>query len=320
MPGSMDQSAAPKEKWVRFRLRVPPELDEALSNFLTEMGAQGVFEEYLEPGISDLPEPEAKDEHVLNAYFPSDADDAKRAARLQAYIDSLAELFPDKEKPVFDTEAIVDPQWSEVWKRYFKPLRISKNIIVKPSWERYSATGRETVVEIDPGMAFGTGQHASTRMCLGAIEDLLLKDRTFPRWRMLDVGTGTGILGIAGAKLGADHVVCVDTDKKAVEIARENSEINEVCDRVEIRNKDVQSIHESFELIVANLTAKILLKVRSHLLSLLQRNGYLVISGLIDQDRSDIETHFLVPPLAVHNTISEKEWCCYVLKKGENGR
>jgi len=157
-------------------------------------------------------------------------------------------------------------------------------------------------------------------MCLAAMEDLLLRDRSFSRWRLLDVGTGTGILGIAGAKLGAERVVCADIDKKAVEIARENSEINEVSDRVEIVNRDVLNIRDSFELIVANLTSKILFKLRSHFLTLLQRNGYLVISGIIDQDCSDIEAHFLAPPFSLHNRISEKEWHCYVLKKGENGR
>lgn len=315
MPGSMDQSAAPKEKWVRFRLHVPPELDEALSNFLTEMGAQGVFEEYLEPGISDLPEPEAKDEHVLNAYFPSDADDAKRAARLQAYIDSLAELFPDKEKPVFDTEAIVDPQWSEVWKRYFKPLRIGKNIIVKPSWERYSATGRETVIEIDPGMAFGTGQHPSTSMCLEAMEEILLKDRSFPKWRVLDVGTGTGILGISAAKLGASTVLCVDIDPQAVEIAHKNVAVNHVGDRVVIINSDVARIKGTFELIVANLTAETLIRIQSHLVRMMEKGGYLVISGIIEKNWDDVEKAFTRDDLTRHKFIGDKEWVCCVYRK-----
>jgi ribosomal protein L11 methyltransferase len=315
MPGSMDRSAASKDKWVRFRLYAPSELDEALSNYLTEMGAQGVFEEYLEPGVSDLPEPDTQDERVLNAYFPSDADDAKRAATLQAYIDCLAELFPDKEKPTFNTEVIVDPQWGEVWKRYFKPLRISKNIIVKPSWERYSATGRETVVEIDPGMAFGTGQHPSTSMCLEAMEEILLKDRTFPKWRVLDVGTGTGILGISAAKLGASTVLCVDIDPQAVEIAHKNVAVNHVGDRVVIVNSDVARIKGSFELIVANLTAETLIKIKSHLVKMMEKGGYLVISGIIEKNRQDVEKAFTRDDLIQHRVIADKEWVCYVYRK-----
>jgi ribosomal protein L11 methyltransferase len=283
MPGSMDRSAASKEKWVRFRLYAPSELDEALSNYLTEMGAQGVFEEFLEPGVSELSEPDSQDERVLNAYFPSDADDAKRAARLQAYIDCLAELFPDQEKPTFNTEVIVDPQWGEVWKRFFKPLRISKNIIVKPSWERYSATGRETVIEIDPGMAFGTGQHPSTSMCLEAMEEILLKDRTFTKWRVLDVGTGTGILGISAAKLGAS-TVCASTSTRrpwrSPTRTWRQPRGRPRRDRQQRRGPD----QGSFELIVANLTAETLIKIKSHLVKMMEKGGYLVISGIIEKN------------------------------------
>jgi len=239
MPGSMNKPSTEKAKWVHFKLYTQPELAEALSNYLTEMGAQGVFEEFLQTGVSDVPEPEPQDERVLNAYFPSGTEDEKHLSDLQSYINSLAELFPNLKKPTFATEVIIDPQWGEVWKRFFKPLRITKNIIVKPSWERYSATGRETVIEIDPGMAFGTGQHPSTSMCLEAMEEILLKDRTFQKWRVLDVGTGTGILGISAAKLGAASVMCVDIDDQAVEIAHKNVAVNHVGDRVVIVNSDV---------------------------------------------------------------------------------
>ncbi len=150
------------------------------------------------------------------------------------------------EKPTFRTEVIHDPDWGEAWKKYFKPLRVSRNIVIKPTWERFAPTGRDIVIEIDPGMAFGTGQHASTRMCLDAIEEILLRDRTFEKWHVLDVGTGTGILGIACAKLDAERVLCVDIDQKATEIARENVLINQVEDRVEIANRDVATVSESF--------------------------------------------------------------------------
>jgi len=315
MPGSMDKPSTEKEKWVHFKLYTPPELAEALSNYLTEMGAQGVFEEFLQTGVSDVPEQEPQDERVLNAYFPSRTEDEKRNSELQSYINNLAELFPNLKKPTFTTEVIIDPQWSEVWKRFFKPLRISKNIIVKPSWERYSATGRETVIEIDPGMAFGTGQHPSTSMCLEAMEEILLKDRTFQKWRVLDVGTGTGILGISAAKLGALSVMCVDIDDQAVEIAHKNVAVNHVGDRVVIVNSDVSKIKGTFELIVANLTAETLIKIKSHLVKMMEKGGYLVISGIIEKNRQDVEKAFTRDDLISHRVIADKEWACYVYKK-----
>lgn len=315
MPGSMDKPSTEKAKWVHFKLYTQPELAEALSNYLTEMGAQGVFEEFLQTGVSDVPEPEPQDERVLNAYFPSGIEDEKHISDLQSYINNLAELFPELKKPTFNTEVIIDPQWGEVWKRFFKPLRITKNIIVKPSWERYSATGRETVIEIDPGMAFGTGQHPSTSMCIEAMEEILLKDRTFQKWRVLDVGTGTGILGISAAKLGASSVMCVDIDDQAVEIAHKNVAVNHVGDRVVIVNSDVAKIKGTFELIVANLTAETLIKIKSHLVKMMEKGGYLVISGIFEKNRQDVEKAFTRDDLISHKVIADKEWVCYVYKK-----
>jgi ribosomal protein L11 methyltransferase len=315
MPGSMNKPSTEKAKWVHFKLYTQPELAEALSNYLTEMGAQGVFEEFLQTGVSDVPEPEPQDERVLNAYFPSGTEDEKHLSDLQSYINNLAELFPELKKPTFNTEVIIDPQWGEVWKRFFKPLRITKNIIVKPSWERYSATGRETVIEIDPGMAFGTGQHPSTSMCIEAMEEILLKDRTFQKWRVLDVGTGTGILGISAAKLGASSVMCVDIDDQAVEIAHKNVAVNHVGDRVVIVNSDVAKIKGTFELIVANLTAETLIKIKSHLVKMMEKGGYLVISGIFEKNRQDVEKAFTRDDLISHKVIADKEWVCYVYKK-----
>jgi ribosomal protein L11 methyltransferase len=315
MPKSNGRGTDLKDKWLKVELTAPSELIDALSNFMTEIGAQGVFQETPAPESSNGFAEDAASE-TLNAYLPFDIRLEQRMESLKTYIEGLSQVFPDIEKPVFKTERIDDPNWGEAWKKYFKPLRVTKNIVIKPTWERFTPSGRDTVVEIDPGMAFGTGQHASTRICLQAIEDLLLQERTMGKWRVLDVGTGTGILGISCAKLGVQKVVCVDSDKKAAEIAQENVAINDVEERVEVINRDVATIHERFDLIVANLTAKILIKHRSHLVSLLGPDGYLIISGIIEQNREEIECHFITPPLVSHHEITEKEWICYVLRKG----
>jgi ribosomal protein L11 methyltransferase len=317
MPESMEKLGDSKGKWLKIEVTSSLELVDALSNFLTEIGAQGVFQEEPEARVpGDFVVSEARE--TLKAYLPFDVRLENRIASLKIYIDSLSQIFPELEETGFTTETIIGQDWGEEWKKYFKPLRVSKNIVIKPTWERYTPAGRDIVVEIDPGMAFGTGQHPSTRMCLEAIEDVLLKDRTIRGWRVLDVGTGTGILGISCAKLGAERVVCVDNDKKAAEIARENVLINHVEDRVEVINRDVNTLRGPFDLIVANLTAKILIKHHSHLMSLIENVGYLVISGIIDQNRSDIESHFLAGEFTIHHVITEKEWVCYVLRKGGN--
>jgi ribosomal protein L11 methyltransferase len=317
MPELGAKAGEKRAKWLKIELSASPELVDALSNFLTEIGAHGVFQEELE---SQAPEDftVSGQREVMKAYLPFDIRLESRLASLKVYLESLSGLFPELEEPQFTTEAVVDQDWGEEWKKYFKPLRVSKNIVIKPTWERYAPAGRDIIIDIDPGMAFGTGQHPSTRMCLEAIEDILLKDRTKEKWRVLDVGTGTGILGISCAKLGAERVVCVDIDRKAAEIAQENVIINHVQEKVEVINRDVNTIHEPFDLIVANLTAKILIRLRTHLMSLIENGGYLVISGIIDQNRSDIEAHFFTSQFTPRNIITEKEWICYVLRKGGN--
>jgi len=302
-----------KDQWVEIAITVPEDLADAMSNFITETGAQGVYEESAEPrekaDFDNLPL-----QQVVKAYLPKDIRLENRLASLDHYIESLSALFPDHPKITYATETVSDTDWAEGWKKYFKPIRVTKNIIIKPTWERYSPGGHDIVIEMDPGMAFGTGQHASTRMCLEALEEILLHGKTGVGSQVLDVGSGTGILGIAAAKLGAEKVTCVDIDKQATDISRENIAINHVEDRVAAVTRNVVALHESFDLIVANLTAKALIKLRPHLASLLAPGGFLIISGIIEQNREDMEDHFLAEPFALHRTVTEKEWLCYVLR------
>ena len=302
-------------KWLKIEISSPPELMDALGNFLTETGAQGVFQESLAPQHTAGDFAELPIEGALKVYFPQDNRSVKRIAALQKYIESLCEIFPDFEKPSFTTETICDPDWGEQWKKYFMPIRVSKNIIVKPTWERYTPSSRDIVIEIDPGMAFGTGQHASTRMCIEAIEDIIMNDRSIKEWKVLDVGCGTGILGITAAKMGAQDVICLDIDKKAVEIAGENAAINNVKPSLRILNKNAAAINEPRNLIIANLTSNLLLNLRLHLVELLLPEGYMIISGIIEQDAKNIEEQFAANPLTLHKMITEKEWVCYVLRK-----
>jgi ribosomal protein L11 methyltransferase len=319
MPVEPEKKKEEKDDWLKIELFAAEELTDALTNFLTEIGAEGGFQESPEPqeiGVCAQSLPW----ETLEAFLPYDVHLGQRLAALQTYVDSLAELFPELEKPRFRTEIIRDPDWGETWKKYFKPLRVSRNFVIKPTWERFDPKGKDIVIEIDPGMAFGTGQHASTRMCLEAIEAILLEDRTFVKWHVLDVGTGTGILGIACAKLGAGRVLCVDNDEQATKIAQENVLINRVEDRVTVDDRDIATLTGHFPLIVANLTAKILNELYPHLIRLVSPGGYLVISGIIEQNKPDIEARFLGQILSLQRLITEREWVCYVLRKERNGQ
>lgn len=304
------------EKWLKIEITAPAELTDALTNFLEEAGAQGVFSESLLPPGSDHPEP--GDMEVVQAFFTSGAGNEKRISAVYRYLERLEEIFPDAGTPTLVTEIISDPDWGQQWKKYFKPVRVCKNIVVKPTWERYTPSSRDIVVEIDPGMAFGTGQHASTRMCMEAIENTILKDRSVEKWKVLDVGCGTGILGITAAKMGAQDVICVDNDPKATEIAAENAVINGVDQCLRIVHDDAAHIREPRNLIIANLTSKLLMKLRTSLIKILMPDGYLIISGIVEQDIPAMERHFIKKPLHCVERLAEKEWVCYVLKKNQS--
>lgn len=319
MPEDPAMKKEKTEQWLKIEVTADPVLIDPISNFITEIGAQGVSQEELLPQSPD-DFPEAKNQEVLFAYLPYDSRLEKHLASLDRYLESLTDIFPELLKPFYKTETITDPNWGEEWKKYFKPLRASKSIVIKPTWERYAEQGRgDIVIDIDPGMAFGTGQHPSTRMCLEAIEELMVKERDVKSWRVLDVGTGTGILGIAAAKLGAKRVVCVDIDKQAIEIARENAKINGVQEVIRFVNRDVATVNGPVDLIIANLTAKLLARLHGHLIAVLQKGGYLILSGIIEQNVPEIEAQFCQGPLKLHQRLTEKEWVCYVLKKtGDN--
>ncbi len=333
------------EKWVRVDLSADPERTDALANFMMEIGAEGVCQEALIPFAEEAEE--AVRYETLTAYFPWENKETVIAS-LETYLDGLSRLFPTSKKPTFTIKDITDPDWGEEWKKYFHPLRIGKKFVVKPTWEPYQPVGGDIVIEIDPGMAFGTGQHHSTAMCLEAMEDLFKTQRIISNsltpingiskftnlspagktqeissnllkdvspWEVLDVGTGTGILGIAAARLGAEHVVCLDIDDKAVAIAVDNAILNQVAEKMEIRNRHLSSLQQKFNLILANLTAKTLLELYANLESLMTPGGYLVISGIIEQQSRKVEECFSRPPLSLWRIMKSEEWRCYVIKK-----
>jgi ribosomal protein L11 methyltransferase len=281
---------------------------------MEELGTQGVFQE--EPEENGFTETEATDiSEEIKTYLPLNRETKSKIALLNTYIQNLSDLFPDLKAPSFTQKKIVDPDWGERWKKYFKPLKIGRNIIIKPTWERYSPTSRDIVIDIDPGMAFGTGQHPSTRLCIMAIEDIALKNRTFDQWDVLDIGTGTGILAICAAKMGAKSVSAVDLDPKAVEIAGTNASINGVENNMEIINRDASMCEGAFELIVANLTASTLINLQSTIVALMKPDGYLVASGIIDRDAENVEKLFQAGGVTISDIKSEEEWVCYLFKK-----
>lgn len=171
-----------------------------------------------------------------------------------------------------------DEDWANNWKKYYHPIEVGKRLLIKPSWEEIEDTNRK-IIEIDPGMAFGTGSHETTYMCLEALEKYLKKDQ-----KVFDVGCGSGILSIAGVKLGAKKVIAVDLDKKCVEVTLKNAKLNKVEDKIEVYEGNLLDVVEgSADLIVSNIIAEIIAGLVGDLRVHLNEKGIFISSGIIKE-------------------------------------
>ncbi|MEE8442241.1 MAG: 50S ribosomal protein L11 methyltransferase, partial [Dehalococcoidia bacterium] len=180
-----------------------------------------------------------------------------------------------------------EEEWEAAWKAHFTLLKIGTRLVIKPTWQEYTSGAEETVVELDPGMAFGTGHHPTTRACLEELER-----RVVPGMRVLDLGTGSGILSIAAAKLGAGEVIALDVDEGAVRTADANCRYNKVGSMVQILQGTLphpSAGSGSFDLVVANITAKAIVSAAPALAVVLAPTGVLVASGIIEEHQNEVE-------------------------------
>ena len=256
----------PARSFCEIRLRVPPRASEAVANFLFELGAPGLVE-----GT-----PRGARGVTLRAPFGARRRAEAAACRLRRFLRALRALGTLRGRARVAVYAAQGAEWAERWKRYARPIRIGRRLIVQPSWARAGRAGAVTVT-LDPGMAFGTGGHATTRLCLEALARHLRGGE-----RVLDVGTGSGILAIAAATLGARDVFAADTDPLACRIARENARRNGVGKQVRVRHGSVTACAgRGFDLAVANLTASDLAAVLPELARRVRPGGLVVVSGLL---------------------------------------
>lgn len=205
-------------------------------------------------------------------------------------------------------EHIVGDEWKERWKEFFKPTRIGRRLVVRPSWEPFSPEVGDVVITLDPGQAFGTGTHESTRLVLAEVDALVSGGE-----RVLDVGCGSGILSIAALLLGASEAVAVDVDPIAVQVTDENAAHNAVADRLRASTTDVGEIEGSFELVLANIQSGVLVPMAEALMSRLKAGGHLVLSGLLAPESQEIRAAF--GALSFVREAREGEWIALVFAR-----
>jgi len=288
-------------RWLAISLRVPRESIDAVSNFLMEQGATGIEEGEEDP----------KGER-LKAYFLRNGREEGVFRALRRYLKSLRAIQPGLSQTKIKVLPIPEQNWGENWKRFFKPVRVTLRFVIKPPWSSFPLRKNQISIDITPGMAFGTGTHATTKLSIRALEERLKKKRA----SVLDVGTGSGILSIVAARLGAKEVLGIDTDPVAVEAARENVSQNGVSNIVKIRKGSIGHIRMRFDVVVANIDLKSLRRMRKPLLNHLENQGFLILSGILEGEKDGLRQHFIETGFLQWGKDSQEgEWVCLIFKK-----
>lgn len=285
------------QTWRLLELEVAREAEEFAGVLLFELGTTGIVTL------------EERDETVrLGAYFDGGTDVAKITDAIEA---EFARVGRSSDLSSVSFSSVPDQDWMQKWKEGFEPIEIGSRLIVAPSWKLPSAGGGRIVVQIDPGMAFGTGTHETTRMCLEAIET---------HWHggsLLDVGTGTGILAIAAALLEpSSRITAIDVDPQAVEVARENADINNASDSVEVAEGGPRGfVGRAFDLVVANLTAEVIIGLMDDLAGCVSETGTLILSGILAELETDVETAARLAGLNIVERLQLGEWSALIARR-----
>ena len=258
---------------------------------------------------------------IIKGYLPIDRDTDSTVRRIEEALWHLGLLRPIGP---LQKQEVVEEDWQESWKQYFHVHRVGRRIVVKPSWQQFDPGQNDVVIDIDPGMAFGTGLHPTTQMCLMELEDRLLAGMT-----VLDLGTGSGILSIAAAKLGAGSVTAVDVDGVAVEVAQKNVALNDRDGKIVVRQGSLPLDGQSqtaagaclqegallFDLVVANIIASVLGNLSGEMAQVLRPGGLLVASGILAEKATFVEEHFAASGLEPVSRRVNGDWVAITVRK-----
>ncbi|MEB3100705.1 50S ribosomal protein L11 methyltransferase [Ferviditalea candida] len=327
--------------WYEISVYTTEEAVEAVSNYFHELGAGGVTIEesgslnrkrdtslgqWYDLPLNDIPEGEA----MIKGYFAEPERIEDLTVSLREFLAELHRFGLDPGKKEVSVKEVDELDWANAWKQYYKPLKISDRLTVKPTWEAYEAAAGELVIELDPGMAFGTGTHATTALCLRVLEKVVRSGD-----EVIDVGTGSGILAIGAALLGARNVLALDLDPVAVSSAKENVSLNHLEKRISVRQSDLLSILRGrsaegelgvssegdlgvalpVRVVVANILAEIILKFIPDVYEALEPDGIYIVSGIIREKEKDVETALAASGFEISGKDYEEDWVVLTARK-----
>jgi ribosomal protein L11 methyltransferase len=307
-------------KWSEISIHTTQEAVEPVSNILHEAGASGVviedvddllrerpsvFGEIYQLNPSDYP----SEGVLLKAYLPVNSFLGETVEEIKQAINNLITFDIDIGANTISISEVNEEEWATAWKKYYKPVKISQRITITPTWEDYKPVhSDELIIELDPGMAFGTGTHPTTVMSLQAIEKYIKQNDT-----VIDVGTGSGVLSIASGLLGANQVWAYDLDEVAVRSAQLNVKLNKVHDRVTVGQNDLlKGINGPVDLIVGNLLAEIILLFTADAADVLKPGGYFITSGIIQGKKRDVKNKLEEHGFKIIEILEMEDWVAIV--------
>ena len=315
-------------KWIRFTLDTHTDAVDMLSYMLDEIGVEGIeIEDHVPLSEEDkkkmfvdiLPDPEDNDGTAKVHFYmePENCNPEKIMMQVQDIFQEVKQ-FCNIGKGTVSLSETEDKDWINNWKTFFKPFRAADNIVIKPTWETYEKENEDDIlIEIDPGIAFGTGSHETTKLCIQALDKYVKKGDS-----VLDVGCGSGILSIAALKLGAAHATAIDIDEVAVKVAAENMEENHIpASQYTLFDGDL--IPNSFlkvkagtghDIVVANILADVIIPLTGVIRPHLKKGGLYITSGIINTKEEEVREALIANGFEILGVEYMKEWCCFIAK------
>lgn len=284
--------------WIKMTIRTTTEGAELVTALLMELGINGaMIEDKNDIALNQRPEGQwdiideaiaqrMDDDVLVSSYIAGDERAQDMIAHVRESLSRLARLDVgfDKGKLTLEVSSIDDEDWAENWKSQYKPFRLGTHFVVKPTWEHYLPGEGDQILEIDPGMAFGTGTHETTGMCVALAEQYVK-----PGDRVIDVGTGTGILAIAAAYMGARDVLAIDIDPVAVRVARDNIALNGLSDKITAREGDLlEAVDEVADVVIANIIADVICMLAEPVKAHIKPNGLFICSGIARERQDEV--------------------------------
>lgn len=321
--------------WHELTIHTTEEAVEMISNFLHEAGAGGVsieesgllnkkrpnpYGEWIDDvPINSIPEGQA----IIKGYFSEETDLEATLSEISPRVDELSEFGIDTGDVRYEFKTVDEEDWATAWKQYFKPIRVSDRLTIKPTWEEYAPQStEERIIELDPGMAFGTGTHPTTSLCLRTLDSVMQGGE-----EVIDVGTGSGILSIGAVHLGASRVLALDLDPVAVSSAKENVHLNGMEDKITVKESDLLAVITKdsgaeelgvklpVQIVLANILAEVILLFVDDVYKALQPGGIYIASGIYKNKIDVVEQALTKSGFEIADILREDDWVAFVARK-----